>query len=176
MPSGHIRPFWYMYFIPQYRDWNAFATNFSCKYFVNPKGANHDCSGDPVIHKINIKKLNYVILINIVNKKWILEKSLSCLIRRVMQLPGSAKFSFSVLKYFQHNLPKFASFNMTSLSNYKSKFPSWSIFQLYLCIILSRLNGKVENSLVRIFTFCYFHSKVWAISTGVYPNINIIFR
>ena len=66
---------------------------------------------------IYIKKLNgYVfILQNIIREKCSLEKSLSSLIRRVIQIPSSAIFSISVVKCFQHRLPKFANFNMSLL-------------------------------------------------------------
>ena len=53
-------------------------------------------SRDPVVHKICIRKLNrYVYLVkNIAREKWSLEKSLSSLIRRVIQLPSAAEFFY----------------------------------------------------------------------------------
>ena len=51
---------------------------------------------DPVVHKICIRKLNgyLFILKNIVSEKWSLERSLSSLIRGVIQSPSSANFFY----------------------------------------------------------------------------------
>ena len=51
------------------------------------------------------------ILKNIVSAKWSFEESLSSFIRRVIQLPNSAKFfSISFVKCFQYRLPKIRKF------------------------------------------------------------------
>ena len=68
---------------------------------------------DSAVHKTCIRKLDgyLFILKNIVSEKWNLEKkNLSSLTRRVIQLPSSGIFSISVVKYFQHRLPKIRTF------------------------------------------------------------------
>ena len=64
----------------------------------------------PVVHKLCIRKLNRYLFIlkNIVSEKWILEKSLSSLIRRV--LPVLLNFFVSIITSFQHRLPKIRKF------------------------------------------------------------------
>ena len=49
------------------------------------------------------------ILKNIANVNWNLEKGLSNFIGRVIQLPSMLNFPISVVKCFQHSLPKLVS-------------------------------------------------------------------
>ena len=90
-----------------------------CKYKLNT--VNMPQCRDPVAHKICTRKLNgyLFVLKTIVSEKWSLEKSLSGLIRRVIQLPSSAFFSISVVKCFQDRLPKIRRFQHELTVNIK---------------------------------------------------------
>ena len=107
---------------------------------------------DPVAHKICIRKLDgyLFILNNIVSEKWSLGKSLSSLIRRIIQLPSSAKkILFLLLNVFSTGYQIFTSFNMSYLSKLQSKSYQVQFTNGMRCIILQRFNGKCKNSPVR---------------------------
>ena len=105
------------------------------------------------------------ILKDVVSEKWNLETS-------VIQLLSSAIFFISVVKYFQHRLPKFTSFNMSNYQNYSLNFHPMQLTNgiIWDCIILLSFDGKCSRlsskNFHALFITCFFHSTVWTVVTG----------
>ena len=84
------------------------------------------------------------ILKNIVSEKWSLEKSLSSLIRRVIQLQVLI-FAISVVTCFRTVYQKFASFSMSKFQNYSLNFHQFQFSNGVICMILQRFTGKCRK-------------------------------
>ena len=110
------------------------------------------------------------ILKNIANEKWNFEKGLSNFIGRVIQLPSMLNVPISVVKCFQHSLPKLVS-TFVNCPNYILNSHQVQSSNDFIRIILQRLHGKVRTFTLspkhvvggRVVRWCRVNFQCWGV-------------